>query len=395
MAWAVVVTGALCTTRAGAAEACFERLDTGVDTAGWHRGTTNHHGPGEGWTFEDGALVGRQSPGKRGGILMTDRSFSDVEVVFEVKIDWGCDSGMFFRTTDDDRAYQVNVDHLPEGGVGTIWGEMFTTELRQIPYFLTDQGNSAVAAPGQTPIFDVGKWSTMWHPTEFNEVRSRVEGNPPHMQVWVSGVKVMDFTDTVLRAEVNESGPLAIQVHFGDRWANGGAVRYRNIRVKDLKLPCADPVSPGAGGTPGAQAGASASGGTDAAPTGGAASGGGAASSGGAASGGASQASVGGGNGGAGFGAAGGASVGGAGAASMLPSRSTSSAAGSCAVSLAATRPAPTLLATLLLAIGACYRRRAKSKNGKRFKGAERSVPGARPPRQLSPRSHLLLEGTR
>ena len=52
-------------------------------------------------------------------------------MVLEVKIDWGCDSGIFFRTTAGDRAYQVNVDHLTGGGIGTIYGESFTTELRQ------------------------------------------------------------------------------------------------------------------------------------------------------------------------------------------------------------------------------------------------------------------------
>src|SRR6185503_18931246 len=98
---------------ARAHEACFKRLDSGVDMTGWHRSTTNHHGPGLGWTVENGALVGRQTAGNQGGLLMTDAMYKDVEVVFEVKVDWGCDSGFFFRTTAGDRAYQVLIDHLP------------------------------------------------------------------------------------------------------------------------------------------------------------------------------------------------------------------------------------------------------------------------------------------
>jgi len=47
---------------ARAQEACFKRLDTGLDMTGWHRSTTNHHGAGLGWTVENGALVGRQTP---------------------------------------------------------------------------------------------------------------------------------------------------------------------------------------------------------------------------------------------------------------------------------------------------------------------------------------------
>jgi hypothetical protein len=254
----------LLTAPAAAQDDCFVRLDTGTDTSGWHVSSTNHHGPGSGWTVEDGAFVGRQSAGQQGGILMTDAVYRDVEVVFQVKIDWGCDSGFFFRTTAGDRAYQVNVDHLEQAGVGTIWGESFAQELRVIPYFLTDMGNAAVkASPDAMPQFDLAKWPTLWKPTEFNEIRARVEGNPPHMQVWISGEKVMDFTDQTLRAEIEEEGPLAIQVHAGSRWIPNGTVRYKNIRVRDLSLPCADP-EPGSGGSSGAGGAAGSSAGTSA-----------------------------------------------------------------------------------------------------------------------------------
>lgn len=234
------------TSTVSAQESCFERLDTGVDLTGWQRSTTNHHGPGTGWTFEGGALTGRQTSGAQGGILMTDKVFKDVEVVLEVKIDWGCDSGIFFRTTAGDRAYQVNVDHLMGGAVGTIYGESFNTDLRARDYTLTDLGNTAVVEPGHTPIFDLTTWSTLWNPADFNEIRARIEGNPPHIQVWISGTNVMDFTDTQLRSELNSSGPLAIQVHGGsDRWIAGGAVRYRNIRAKDLTIACPQPEDAG------------------------------------------------------------------------------------------------------------------------------------------------------
>jgi hypothetical protein len=239
-----------CAGTALAQEPCFERIDTGTDMTGWHASATNHHGPGAGWTVEGGALVGRQTGNQQGGILMTDKLYRDVEVVFQVKIDWGCDSGFFFRTTAGDRAYQVNVDHLAESGVGTIYGESFAQELRAIPYWLTNNGNAAIVAPDQNqePIFDLSLWPTLWHPTEFNEIRARVEGNPPHMQVWISGTKVMDFTDGKQRNEIDATGPLAIQVHGGTRWIPNGTVSYKNIRVKDLTVACNDPGMGGSGG---------------------------------------------------------------------------------------------------------------------------------------------------
>lgn len=236
---------------ARAEDKCFTRLDNGVDMTGWKRSATNHHGPGEGWAVEGGAFVGKQTAGNKGGILMTEKSYKDVEVIFEVKIDWGCDSGFFFRTTAGDRAYQVNIDHLQDAGVGTIYGEGFAQELRYRPYFLSNNGSTATKDPVLTPIFDLTKWPTIWKPTDFNEMRARVEGNPPHMQVWIAGTQVMDYTDTLLRAEIDAQGPLAIQVHGGaERWIPNGSVSFRNIRVKDLTLPC-DPGAGGAGGSGG------------------------------------------------------------------------------------------------------------------------------------------------
>jgi hypothetical protein len=261
-------------TPAVAQESCFVRLDNGVDMTGWQLSATNHHGPGDGWSVEDGAFVGRQTAGQQGGILMTDASYTDVEVLFEVKITWGCDSGFFFRTTGGDRAYQVNVDFLEGGGVGSIWGEAFTQELRIRPFTLTDMGMTAVVEPNETPLFDLSTWSSLWNVADFNTMRVRVEGNPPRIQSWIADVQVMDFTDTLVRAEIEAAGPLAIQVHGGaERWLTDGAVAYRNIRVKDLTLPCDEP-DPGSGGTAGSGGSAAGAAGASGMPGGGQAGGG-------------------------------------------------------------------------------------------------------------------------
>ena len=289
--WSLLAVGGAVSFYVGSAtaqEKCFTRLDNGVDMTGWHRSTTNHHGPGMGWTIENGAFVGRQTAGNQGGIMMTDKAYKDVEVIFEVKIDWGCDSGFFFRTTAGDRAYQVNVDHLQDGGVGTIYGEGFAQELKYRPFFLTDMGASAVKDPALTPLFDLSKWSTIWKPTDFNQMRARIEGNPPHLQVWISELQVVDFTDQMQRAEIDATGPLAIQVHGGsERWTPTGSVQFRNIRVKDLTLPCVDQ-----GGAAGAGGGAG-MGGDAGTSSGGAGTGGGGAGTGGAGPGGAGAGGVG------------------------------------------------------------------------------------------------------
>jgi hypothetical protein len=301
---------------ASAQPACFARLDNGVDMTGWRKSATNPHGPGDGWTVEEGAFVGRQTAGQQGGILMTDTSYRDVEVLFEVKVDWGCDSGFFFRTAEGARAYQVTIDHLEASGVGTIWGEGFSPELREIPYFLTDDGNAAILAPDrhEEPIFDLDLWSSLWDPTAFNEIRARVEGNPPHIQVWISDTLVTDFTDEMTRSEVGTTGPLAIQVHSGSRWITNGTVAFKNIRVRDLTVPC-----DGAGGGGGGSGGSGGGNGGGGQATGGLGVGGGAGGSpGGSAGAGAGGKSAEGGGGVAGAAVAGGASGGGSPAGGQL-----------------------------------------------------------------------------
>jgi hypothetical protein len=66
-------------------------------------------------------------------------------------------------------------------------------------------------------------------------------------------LQVMDFTDQTLRNEIDAQGPMAIQVHSGTRWIEKGSVSYRNIRVKDLTVPCNEP-DPGTVGSGGAAA---------------------------------------------------------------------------------------------------------------------------------------------
>lgn len=275
--WGSVVSSGLWVSSiaasASAQDDCFERIDNGTDLSGWQKSTTNPHGPGDGWTVEDGALVGRQTEGQQGGILMTEASYRDVEVLLEVRVDWGCDSGLFLRTTDGSRAYQVTIDHVGDSAVGTIWGEAFPEELREIPYWLTDEGSTAIPAPDrhEEPIFDLAQWPSLWNPTAFNELRARIEQNPPRIQVWIAGTQVMDFTDSAVRDYVAAEGPLAIQVHSGGRWIPEGTVAFRNIRVKDLSVACDAPGAGGSGGS--SSAGGQAAGGA-AAPGGAAGSGG-------------------------------------------------------------------------------------------------------------------------
>ena len=71
----------------------------------------------------DGILLGTQDPPGKGGILLTDKKYKNVEVFLEVKPDWGCDGGLFLRSSEAGEAYQVMLDYLPGGNMGGVYGE--------------------------------------------------------------------------------------------------------------------------------------------------------------------------------------------------------------------------------------------------------------------------------
>jgi len=93
----------------------FTPIFNGRDLSGWHISKTNHHGTTPDFRVVHGAIVGTQNPREQGGILLTDKKYRNVEVYMEVKPDWGCDSGLFLRSSEAGEAYQVMLDDLPGG----------------------------------------------------------------------------------------------------------------------------------------------------------------------------------------------------------------------------------------------------------------------------------------
>jgi len=77
----------------------FRPIFNGQNLAGWHMSLTNHHGDSKEWRVFEGALVGMQDREGNGGILLTDEKFGDFEVYLEIKPDFGCDGGLFLRST--------------------------------------------------------------------------------------------------------------------------------------------------------------------------------------------------------------------------------------------------------------------------------------------------------
>lgn len=233
----------------------FVSIFDGTSLDGWHKNPKPiGHGSGGHWTVEDGAIVGEQDPPGNGGILLTDKQYGDVELLIDMKPDWGVDSGLFVRGNDQGQCFQMMVDYHEAGNVGHLYGEgtggfnnrpfeIFgeydaakkLTALTTKPNGFQSQGHSCTGA----------EWVKAWKINDWNTARVRVVGNPPQITTWINDVKVSEFDgatyqqdgydrDSIAR-QLGDEGSIAVQVHGGKgAWPSGAKCRWKNIRIKPL-----------------------------------------------------------------------------------------------------------------------------------------------------------------
>lgn len=228
-------------SRAVPAEEGFVPVFDGHSLRGWHVSAGTGHSrasqnrSGGKWVVEEGAIVGTQDIPGNGGIILTDEAFGDFEVALEMNNDYGPDSGLFLRSTEDGTAFQAMIDYHAGGNLMGLYGEgrlgarpsvrnfSFLEKVTDIREVVTPVGPSLPVLPAAWPKF--------WRAGEWNELRARIVNNPPHITTWINGVKFCDWQETEKRHP--DAGPIALQVHGGGDFTKQ-FVRYRNIRVKKL-----------------------------------------------------------------------------------------------------------------------------------------------------------------
>ena len=222
-------------------ETGFVKIFDGKSLDGWkvsaktgHSGASKNKSGGK-WVAENGAIVGSQDVPGNGGIIITEKEYGDFEVALEMNNDDGPDSGLFLRSTDTGKCYQAMIDYHKGGNLMGIYGEGLPGGKPNVRNFdfTKDVTEIKVVEYKEFPCpVKAEDWQAFWKHGEWNEVRARIEGNPPKLTTWIKGVKFMEYQDTEKR--LADKGGIALQVHGGGDYTKQ-FVRYRNIRVKELK----------------------------------------------------------------------------------------------------------------------------------------------------------------
>lgn len=173
------------------------KLFNGKDLTGWEAEG------GARWVVENGLLIGTQGEGNAPGDLFTTASFDDFVATVTWRVEWPCNSGVWFRYQSPGKAYQADILEYtnPECYSGTLYcpGKMFLA-------MNTDK--------------------TLVNRDGWNTIRIRCEGD--RSQIWLNGKQVADVHD-----DTTASGKIGFQVHPGAEFGPMKIV-VREVLVKKL-----------------------------------------------------------------------------------------------------------------------------------------------------------------
>jgi hypothetical protein len=238
-------------------------LFNGASLKGWHKPAKRiSHGTGGHWWAEDGVLLGEQDPpgSGNGGMLLSDDRFGDFELQLDMRPDWGPDTGVFFRCTEQGHGFQMYVDYHQGGNVGHLRGEMpgafaikpfqifASPESSEHPNGFTTQTDPR-AAKWPPHVYEhtctPEEWLRAWKIGDWNTTRIRCSGKYPQITTWVNDLKVCHWNgETCLLPEYDKErvfgilgheGFIGLQIHGGKAaWPMGTKCRWRNISIKRL-----------------------------------------------------------------------------------------------------------------------------------------------------------------
>jgi hypothetical protein len=203
-------------------EAGWVNLFNGRDLDGWVQ-----HGGKAKYRAEDGQIIGSTVPNTSNSFLCTKKDFGDFILELEFKVQPGLNSGVQIRSHCFDEkktvelggkkidiaagrvhGYQVEIDPSERAWTGGIYDEGRRGWLKDL------KENEAARK-----AFKQNEWN-----------KFRIECKGDSIKTWLNGVPAADLKDNV-----TPSGFIGLQVHAVGNKTDVLEVRFRNIRIKELK----------------------------------------------------------------------------------------------------------------------------------------------------------------
>ena len=174
----------------------FKKVFNGKNLKGWTLPENNTW-----WSVNDGLIVAKSGPEKKGSIIWTKKSYQDFIVETDFLYGAGTiDTGIFLRS--EEQQIQMGIS-------GSLKRDMTGS-----PY-IPGKGYP-VEAEGVAEVLKVGEWNTI-----------KVKAVGEQYTVWINGQEVLDYTSS----GVPEKGPVGLQLHPG----NEMEVSFRNVRIAEIK----------------------------------------------------------------------------------------------------------------------------------------------------------------
>jgi hypothetical protein len=196
-------------TSGAPASAEWIELFDGQSLEGWTTVGGRYDGHAR-WTIEEGAVTGRQGPGREGGLIYTAATYADFELELDLKIDWPFDSGIFLRMLPPEsgqKGLQVTIDHRDGGECGGLYADGWILHN-----------------PEGWSRFQKGEW---------NHFRVLCQGQPMRVQAWLNREPLVEH---VLESAEGyaASGRIGLQVHGGEDVPLETKVQFKNVRLRPL-----------------------------------------------------------------------------------------------------------------------------------------------------------------
>jgi hypothetical protein len=217
---------AICLTaplaRADNAEDGWKNLFDGKDLDGWVQ-----HGGHAKYTVEDGQIVGTSVPNTGNSFLCTTRNYADFILELEFNVQNGLNSGV-----------QVRSECFDEPKVVTFNGKKISIQAGRVHGYQVEIDPSSRA--WTAGLYDEGRRGWLvnlkgneaarraFKPEEWNTFRIECKGES--IKTWLNGVPAAELKDSV-----TPTGFIALQVHGVGKKTEALKVRFRNIRIKELK----------------------------------------------------------------------------------------------------------------------------------------------------------------